>query len=596
MELKNVYDYIVTEINNYKTVRVPITDSTDWNMSEYIERCTNVSNGWYHKGKNDGLRPYKDIVTPIINVAKRSEGFDVKDIVPYVDNIDENYKSFLVKKYHPKWARKYELDTFIDEVVTSSIVYDLVLVKNINTVRPELVPLQKIAFCDQTDIMSGPIAVKHQYTPAQLTTYKGKWDADAIDEVILKSIEEKVQPNHNDSKVKTPGKYIEVYELRGYLPKSWLDENASPFEYEHQLHIVSITGVDKDLSSGVTLYKGKDKPLDETFKSLVIEPVFGRACGRSIVETLFEPQVWTNYSAQKIKKLLDAAITVFQSSSDELADQDLTELPANTIIKHEDNKPITKVDGNVQNLPAFTNYQISLENDARVLGSASDAQLGTNPVSGTPFALQSLVVQQGQGIHEFRQGKIATFFADVLYRDWFLKMLVKEMNNGLTFSEELSLEEITDICEKIITNEVEEEISEKILTTGIVPTKQEREALKQVKREEFMKKGNRKFFEVMKDELKDIPMDVYVNIKGKQANMAQNADKLTNLIRTVMQNPTAFSQIPGMSKLFNQLLENSGLSAVDFTPITTAIQAQPSADQPAPQDINQPATTGQPNQ
>ena len=93
MELKNVYDYIVTEINNYKTVRVPITDSTDWNMSEYIERCTNVSNGWYHKGKNDGLRPYKDIVTPIINVAKRSEGFDVKDIVRHklVQRIVEAY-------------------------------------------------------------------------------------------------------------------------------------------------------------------------------------------------------------------------------------------------------------------------------------------------------------------------------------------------------------------------------------------------------------------------------------------------------------------------------------------------------------------------
>ena len=68
MELKNVYDYIVSEINNYKTVRVPITDSTDWNMSEFVERCTNVSNGWYHKGKNDGLRPYKDIVTCSLNI------------------------------------------------------------------------------------------------------------------------------------------------------------------------------------------------------------------------------------------------------------------------------------------------------------------------------------------------------------------------------------------------------------------------------------------------------------------------------------------------------------------------------------------------
>ena len=164
MEYNNPYDYIVAEQNNYKTVRVPISDSVDWNMPEHVERCFNVSNGWYHKGKNDGTRPYQDIVTPIVNVAQRSEGFDVKDIVPFVNQPDADHLSFLIKKYHQKWARKNELDTFIDELVTSSIVYDLALVKNINKQRPELVPLQKIAFCDQTDIMSGPICLKHQYT------------------------------------------------------------------------------------------------------------------------------------------------------------------------------------------------------------------------------------------------------------------------------------------------------------------------------------------------------------------------------------------------------------------------------------------------
>ena len=111
----------------------------------------------------------------------------------------------------------------------------------------------------------------------------------------------------------------------------------------------------------------------------------------------------------KNQKLLDSAITVFQSASDEIAGQNLDELPNNTILKVEENKPIQKVDGTLQNLPAFQNYQTSRENNARIIGSASDAQLGTNPVSGTPFALQNLVVQEGQGIHEYRQGKIATF-------------------------------------------------------------------------------------------------------------------------------------------------------------------------------------------
>ena len=588
METQNVFEYITTESNNYKTVRVPITDSVSWNMPEYIERCTNVANGWYHSGKNDGLRPYRDIVTPIINVARRSEGFDVKDIVPFVNNVTESYKSFLIKKYHPKWARKNELDTFIDEVVESSIIYDLVLVKKSNNVRPELIPLQKIAFCDQTDIMSGPICLKHQYTPAQLTEMAGKWNADKIDEAITLSLAEKTQPNNNQTKVKTPGKYIEVYELRGNLPNWWLtgEMGENRYEYMPQMHIVCFYNDSAGNKNGITLYKGKDKKLSDNFKTLVIQPVFGRACGKSIVETLFEPQVWANYSEQKIKQLLDSAVTLFQTDSEDLAGQKLSQLANNTIIKHEAGKPLSKVDGTLQNLPSFTNYQQGLETNARILGSASEAQLGTNPNAGTPFALQSLVVQQGQGIHEFRQGKIATFFADVLYRDWILQMLVDDMNNGVSFSEELSLDELNEIADNIITNEVNEKIIKMVLKTGNVPTSQDRDVMNQLERESFMKAGQRRFFDIMEDELQDIPMDVMINIKGKQRSMAENADKLTNIFRTITSNPQIFQQIPGVSKLFNEILEESGLSAIDFTAITKASPIQPT-QAPPEEAVNQ---------
>ena len=57
METSNVFDYIKSEEQNWKTVRIPLTSSKDWNMREHIERCTNVANGWSHQGRNDGLRP-----------------------------------------------------------------------------------------------------------------------------------------------------------------------------------------------------------------------------------------------------------------------------------------------------------------------------------------------------------------------------------------------------------------------------------------------------------------------------------------------------------------------------------------------------------
>ena len=209
-ETKDVFLDITTERNNWRTVRVPLTNSKDWNMYEHIQRCTNVANAWYHTGKNDGLRPYNDIVTPIIDVAFRSEGFDVKDIIPYVNDAQNYYKSFLIKKYHPQWARKNQLDTFIDEVVETSIIYDLVLVKDINNTRPEVVDLKTIAFCDQTDVMAGPICIEHNYTVAELIAMKGKWYSDEIDLTIIQANNDKNVAIAEDGKVKSPSKYIQV--------------------------------------------------------------------------------------------------------------------------------------------------------------------------------------------------------------------------------------------------------------------------------------------------------------------------------------------------------------------------------------------------
>lgn len=575
-----VYEYIKQEENNWRVVRVPITKSKDWNMSEHIERCTNVANGWFHSGNNDGTRPYDDIVTPIINVAFRTEGFDVKDVVPFIENPDEDYKSLLIKKYHPLFARKNLLDELFDEIVESSIIYDLVLIKEVSGVKPEVVDLKTIAFCDQTNVLAGPICIKHQYTPQELTEMDSKWDKDKIRQAIIMSKEEKTVPTTNgDQTVKTPSKYIEVYELRGNLPENWIKSDGDSFNYVPQLHIVCFYKSVDGERNGITLYSGRDRKLTETFKALKIDKVRskGRACGRSIVESLFEHQVWINYDAIKIKKLLDSAFNLIISDSTELANQKLDELKSNTILKQEKGANTQRITSDLGNITAFSNHQATLESKARIIGSASDAQLGTNPASGTPFALQSLVVQQGQGIHEYRQGKIASFVADIIYPEIIMKKLVEDMNNGKTFSEVLSLDEIKYITDKIVTNELNSRKKE-MLIGGKIMTPEEESIFETTIRESFKNGGERKFFEILKDELKEIPIKVFINIKQKQKDMSVYADKVTNILREILRDPTKFSQVPGVGKVFNQLLENAGLNAVDFSTIVNA----PQPELPAP--------------
>jgi len=583
MENQTVFDYIKTQENLWKTERIPLTKSKSWNMNEHIERCTNVANAWYHDGQNDGLRPYDDLVTPIIDVAFRSEGFDVKDIVPFVDDIHNSHKSFLVKKFHPDWATKNQLDTFIDDVVETSIIYDLVIVKDVQSVRPEVVDLKTLAFCDQTDVLASPLCIRHQMTVADLIEYKGKWNDEAIDMAIVMAQYEKVNNTSGEQVAKTPGKYIDVYELVGNMPETWIKEDGEQYKYVPQRHYVCFYNSPEKEKIGLTLFSGIDKPINETFFALKIDRVRskGRACGRSIVERLFEPQVWNNYSAIKIKKLLDSAFNLIITDSQELGNQKLTELKSNTILKQAKGDNTQRFNSDLSNLAGFQNYQNDQRNNARLLGSASEGALGVNPSSGTPFALQELIVNEGEGIHQYRQGKIATFFADTLYPKLILPYLVKEMNSGKTFSEELSLDEITEIAKIVSSNTVEDKIGEKILETGIVPTNEEKELVKQTLMSDIisgkskMFSNGRGFMEIVKGEIGDIPMKVKINVAGKQKYLARDADKLSKLISMVIANPQAFASIPGLAKSFNQLIESSGMNPIDFTSIIQGVQQVP---------------------
>lgn len=583
----NIYSYIIKEEANYKTLRVPIVDGYEWNMYEHIQKSTLYKNSKFASGKDDGERPFKNIIRPILNVAYRSEGFDVKDIQPFVDDAEDYYLSFLVRKFHNRWARKNDLDTFIDGMVENYVDYGGALVKNVGNKYPENVPWQRIAFCDQTDILSGVICEKHQYSPDELLDMK--WDKDKIDEAIDMARAEKSVAQAHDQKAKTPGKYIAVYELHGMMPTDWLVdkyqaddlalEQMSGHDYTRQAQYVTFWTDEKGVKHGITLFKTREKK--RIYKLKLRDGIFGRALGFGGIEELFEAQVWTNYSAIQIKEMLDiASLILLQTADPAYATKNkITDLEKGTIMTHEPNAPLSQVNIQPINIEAFNKAVADWELHARTTGSANDAQLGIDPDSGTPFALQNLVTQTGQDLHKHRQGILATFMGE-LYRDWILQYLVNDMNQGDKWLDELSLEEMQTIAETVATCEANDKARE-IVLSGKMMNQANYDLYKSAVMDSFMKGGNKKFLEIVKGELKEIPIEVDVNIAGKQRDLSKITAGLTNIFRQIFANPQGFQatmQIPGMAKTFNEIIEYSGLSPVDFSGIDRApAQAQPDA-------------------
>lgn len=574
--VKNIFDFVSTEEASYKTTGVTVQDGFEWHMPEHIRQCILVKDGRLLTGNSDD-KPIENIVLPILNVQYRTEGFDVKNIELYVNSDKDSYKSLLVRKYHEKWARDNNVDTLIDDVVESYVDFGGVLVKDSGKV-PEVIPLQKLAFCDQTDILSGPFAIKHQYSIDQLKDKSDRWNKEAIDEVVIAARSEKTNNNMNSGKSsKTPGKYIEVYEVHGMFPKSWLTDNTEYYheldedEYCNQIHIISFNSDKENFRNGTTLFRGKEKK--GLFKVLKRDKRYGTALGRSAIEELFEAQVWTNYNHIQLKSILDKTAMILGVTDDPTfaTKNKITEMEQGEWLVKQPNTSVEPFIYPAVNTQQFQEGNIAWKQHARTTGSAEEAVLGISPSAGTPFKLQELVTQEGTGTHVHRQGKISTFFVE-MYRDWALADVVEDINKGKDFMSELTLDELQEVTELVVSNHVEKAIRKKMLK-GMAVNPEEKQSLINISKEVFLKKGTKRFLKILKDEIADIPVDVFVNIAGKQKNLPALVDKLSNVVRLISTNPQIL-QDPNVAKLVNASLEASGLSPIQFkfTPPTQVNQ------------------------
>jgi len=589
----DIFQLTKREEANYQTLPIPIFDNWEWNMYKHVITTVAYKNSQYTSGDKEN-RPFKNIIRPILNVQYRAEGFDLKDIDIYVDDAKDYYKSFLIKKFHEKWGRVVHMDTFIDELVESYVDFGGALIKNVNKERPEVVPLQQIAFCDQTDMLSGPLGLKHFYAPDQLKLMEKKgWGkfGTTIDEVLTFAQNYKIGETTTATIARTPGKYIEVYEVHGMFPNSWLEDESSDadvkedsietekseFNFSRQVHIITYyqDGATTD-GKGITLFRGKEK--DSIFKVLKRDTIFGRALGLGGAEELFEPQVWLNYDVIRIKEMLDHASKIIHQTADQsYATRNTTEdMDNGTILIHELGKPLTQVDTQPVNITVFENSIKEWEAHAQQMGSANDAIMGINPNSGTPFKLQELVTQEGHSLHDYRRGKIATFVDEEVYMDWVIPFMSKEVTKDQKFMSELSLEELQAVVDNVVVNEANKLISEKMFSytdSTIDPvTQEEIDFATEKVRKEFMRGGNKRFLEIVAGEMKDAPLVVKTNIANKQKDLSGRTDKMVNIMRQIIAAPQIL-QDPGMAKLFNQIIESSGFSPVDFSYLKPATPA-----------------------
>jgi hypothetical protein len=106
-------------------------------------------------------------------------------------------------------------------------------------------------------------------------------------------------------------------------------------------------------AKGVTLYAGIED--EDPYKYLPYEEVDGCGLGKGVIESLFETQVWTNYSEKQKKDMLDlAAKIIFQTTDGNIAAQNvLTDLETGQIVKTAKDTSLGRVDSSASSFAQF---------------------------------------------------------------------------------------------------------------------------------------------------------------------------------------------------------------------------------------------------
>lgn len=590
----SIHDYIVQEENRYETTEIRVGDNWMWNMRKHVQLIFHLKNGVFYTGENNWMRTFKAVMEPVLDLAYWTEDIDVKDVLFFVEGDDDRVLSMLLKKYHDQvYVREHDLDTLFDEITESDVDYGGVIVQP-GKGRPEVVPLNAVAFCDQTNITGGPIGIKLNFSPDKLRGMASAgWgkesngatmDLDTL--CTLAGYDKDVDGTLQVKKNETTGKVVEVYLVKGSLPEHYLKDNNNMDDHYNQVHVVAFYTDHKKNKKRVTLYRKKGKETDFLFHTS--KKVHNRGLGRGIGERLLHSQIWTNLLSIYKMDVIEAAAKVIPYTDDE-------GFASKNNLKDVENLEIKKVaEGRSFGLiptVGSANFQLidsavnELYEQAQLQGAAFDPIMGKEGNSGTTFRGQERTVAQGRGSHDRRRGQRAKFI-EIIYRTFIIPDMLGEISTNKEFLAEFSLEELRWLADRLANNEINKRFKKMMIEEGKSPTDEELEVLRTEMRQTFLKKGNKHLMKLVAEDVKNKVIKVGINVAGKQKDLVNLSDKILSVFQYIFTNPAGFQQsmqIPALAKAFGDILEYSGLNQSDFSSLLNQV-APPPTEAVAPQE------------
>ena len=587
--MDTVLDLIRKQEQDYTTGSTKISEHVDFSVKDNVDKIDAYLNSKHISGEKDSLgrdKPFFNIVTAAVNVWYRATDIDRANIRIKSTKSSSHTIAMLANIKSKEWMRKAQFGVFLNEWGRTLARYGSAVCKFVEQdgkLIATVVPWNRLII-DAIDFENNPVIEKHFYTPAQLRKNK-LFDQEQVEALIAQA--QSSRELSGGEKVDTKNDYLEVYELHGELPLSYLTDNENDEDkYVQQVHICSFDTDENGEYLDYTLYAGREKN-PYMITHLIKED--GRAMSIGAVEHLFEAQWMVNHNEKAIKDQLDlASKIILQTSDPAYQGKNTGDLDTGSILYHEGNQPLTRLE-TTPDITASLNSKANWVNNANEQVSTPDAMKGNTMPSGTAARQVEMLQQEGHSLFELMTENKGLALED-MWRSYVIPHIKKQLDTKEEIVAVLDDAGVKQIDAIYLPNEAKRRENERIkkemfklaksdITEDVpFPAQPDMEASTAQVTEELQGLGNQRYFSPdgvsWKAVFKDFEWDVEVEVTNEQN------DKLSTLttLTTVLKELAGMGDAQNARIVLNKILEETGV----FSPMELMTAQATPAPQPEP--------------
>ena len=591
MEVKSLGQLVQESISNDTNGVTTLSKFVSQNMRDDINRTEAYYNSQFTSGSTDAdgrPKPFMNICYPATNIWYRATDIDSKDLRIRAKNEKQVVSAFLATILLQQWMNSENFGQFLNE-------WGHVLAKHGSAVV-EIVEKEGKLNCrvlDWNNIIVDPIdfdsniKIKRLWlTPAQLKKNKS-YDQEMVKD-LLETLEarETSEGKQKDNKAN----FIEVFEVHGELPLSYLSGKEKDEEYVQQMHVITFNAKKNKANEydEYCLYSGREKK-DPLMLTQLIK-IESQTYVGGAVKNLFEAQWMTNDTEKMMRdQLLIGSKIIFQGSDSAMDGANFfSGVDNGEYLLHKPNEPMTRVAGS-PDIAAIQNYQAGWKQHANSVNGIADAMV-SQAKSGTAWRQTQAELQEAHSLFELMTETKGLYLKQI-FNDYVLDYFKKQLDNDEPISKILESHEIKQIDDRYLPAETTRRMNQKkkdIILSGEIydPAMEQQDVAEMGQQVESELTGNQRFVkpskESWKEEFEDLDWELELDITGESENVQEKMASL-NTALTFLVNKQGQPLTQEESVVFQELLLASG----SITPLKlSTFSSKPVVSQPIPQEVS----------